>query len=496
MVSHTSTFVSRARSYLSSGSVGRVLGRGLSVAVVLVLVVGVLPLVTAAPAFADATVPVTKVTDASDTPEVLTVTPDVKARFDGWETVDKTTDGAMANINAKVVGSTTFWRHGYTGDGVTVALIDTGVAPVEGLTATGKVINGPDLSVEAAYENLRYLDAYGHGTHLAGIIAGRDDEAPLVPKERDSRDRFLGVAPGARILNVKVGDATGAADVSQVIAAIGWVVEHRDDNGMNVRVLNLAFGLDATGDYLDEPLAYAVEAAWKAGIVVVVAAGNDGNAVALRNPAYDPFVIAVGAEDPQDTPGVHDDTVLEFSNCGTDGRHVDLVAPGKSIISLRDPGSFADSFYPDARVGDRFFRGTGTSQAAAIVSGAAALLLSQRPELTPDQVKALLTSTARPIPDTSQHCNGAGLVDLAAVYRAATPIATQTWDPAVNPGPFDLDAIGGYWDGLTWGGLTWGGLTWGGLTWGGLTWGGLTWGGLTWGGLTWGGLTWGSYLWN
>src|SRR5665811_507634 len=96
----------------------------------------------------------------------------------------------------------------------------------------------------------------------------------------------------------------------------------------NVRVLNLAFGLDATGDYLDEALAYAVEAAWKAGIVVVVAAGNDGNAVALRNPAYDPFVIAVGAEDPQDTPGVHDDAVLEFSNCGTDGRTVDLVAPG------------------------------------------------------------------------------------------------------------------------------------------------------------------------
>src|SRR5665811_270834 len=215
MIFHTFEFVSRVRSYLSFRPVSRFhVGRGMSVAVVLVLVVGVLPLVTAGPAFADTKVPVTKVTDASQTPEAL-VTPEGKVRFGGWETVDKTTDGAMANINAKVVGSTTFWRHGYTGDGVTVALIDTGVAPVEGLTAAGKVINGPDLSIEAGYENLRYLDAYGHGTHLAGIIAGRDDEASLVPNERDSGDGFLGVAPGARILNVKVGDATGAADVSQ-----------------------------------------------------------------------------------------------------------------------------------------------------------------------------------------------------------------------------------------------------------------------------------------
>ncbi|NIA25675.1 MAG: S8 family serine peptidase [Gammaproteobacteria bacterium] len=424
-------------------------------------------------------------------PEVRSVTPNARVRIPRWETDDKTDDGSMHTINRRVLRSTYFWSHGYTGAGVTVAMIDTGIVPVPGLTVPGKIINGPDLSLESSYENLRYLDAYGHGTHLAGIIAGRDDDVRDIPRNKDLKHHFVGVAPGARILNVKVGDAVGEADISQVIAAIGWVVKHRDDNDMNVRVLNLAFSVDSDKDYRSEPLAYAVEAAWKAGIVVVVAA--DGNDAALRSPAFDPFVIAVGADDPQGTSTVRDDEVPEFSNCGTNSRSVDLIAPGHSIISLRDPGSFADYFYPEARVGDRFFRGTGTSQAAAMVSGATALLLQQRPDLTPDQVKALLTSTARPIPEASDVCQGGGLIDLKALYKAPTPDATQTWQPATNPGTYDPDAVDGSWENLTWGNLTWGNLTWGNLTWGNLTWGNLTWGNRN---LTWGNLTWGSYLWN
>jgi serine protease AprX len=427
-----------------------------------------------------AVLPESAVATVSADPRVRSVTPNARVHLAGWETLDKSDDGAMANVNDRVLGSSYFWRHGYTGAGVTVAMIDTGVVPVDGLTVPGKIINGPDLSLESVYENLRYLDAYGHGTHLAGIIAGRDDDAAEIPKEGDLRDHFVGVAPGAQILNVKVGDAIGEADVSQVIAAIGWVVKHRDDNGMNVRVLNLAFSVDGTQDYQSEPLAYAVEAAWKAGIVVVVAAGNDGNDAALRSPAYDPFVITVGADDTQGTATVKDDELPEFSNCGTDNRPVDLIAPGHSIISLRDPGSFADAYYPDARVGDRFFRGTGTSQAAAIVSGAAALLLQQRPELTPDQVKALLTSTARPIPDASPSCQGGGLIDLKAAYKTSTLDTLQTWRPAANPGTYNPDAIDGSWENLAWGNLAWGNLAWGNLAWGNLAWGNLAWGSFLW----------------
>ena len=174
---------------------------------------------------------------------------------------------------------------------------------------------------------------------------------------------------------------------------------------------------------------------------------------------------------------------------------MDVLAPGVSVISLRDPGSFADYFFPEARVGDRFFRGTGTSQAAAIVSGAAALLLEQRPELTPDQVKALLMSTAQRVPGAPALCGDAGLINMKTLFRAPTPTAVQTWPSATNSSAYD-DVVDGRWDGQTWGGQTWGGQTWGGQTWGGQTWGGQTWGGQTWGGQTWGGQTWGGQTWG
>jgi len=249
--------------------------------------------------------------------------------------------GSMFWITNNVTGAVRFWQAGYTGDGVDVALIDTGVVPVDGLRYPGKVINGADLSFESQADNLRYFDTYGHGTHLAGIIAGRDDLASVV--EKGDTEVFLGMAPGARIVSVKVADSMGAADVSQVIAAIDWVVEHRTDNGMNIRVLTLAYGTDGVQSYQVDPLALAVERAWHAGIVVVVAAGNDGNDAVLRDPAFDPFVIAVGAGDTDGSGGVTD--VTPFSSCGTGERFVDVVAPGRSIVSLRNPGSFADEFF-------------------------------------------------------------------------------------------------------------------------------------------------------
>ncbi|MEX0667061.1 MAG: S8 family serine peptidase, partial [Acidimicrobiia bacterium] len=188
----------------------------------------------------------------------------------------------MDNIASKIINSTFYWSRGYTGEGVTVALIDTGVVPVNGLMGEGKVVNGPDLSFDGPNENLRYLDLFGHGTHMAGIIAGRDNGAPTDLSANSGGRDFLGVAPGAQILNIKVGDAIGSSDVSQVIAGLNWVVTHRNDAGMNVRVMNLAYGIDSATDHQVDALAYAVEAAWKAGIVVVVAAGNDGNSFALR----------------------------------------------------------------------------------------------------------------------------------------------------------------------------------------------------------------------
>jgi serine protease AprX len=476
-------------------------------------------------------------------PGVSAITPDAKLTMDvwsgaGWESAvglldynPITTAGSMYNVAQIVTGAGGFWEDGFDGSGVDVALIDTGVVPVNGLTTPGKVVNGADLSFESQSERFRYLDTYGHGTHMAGIIAGRDDQVPQTIST-GYWQRFVGMAPGARIVNVKVGDFQGSTDVSQVIAAIDWVVQHRYDNGMNIRVINLSYGTDGGQTYALDPLAFAVEQAWKKGIVVVVAAGNDGNSFALRNPAFDPFVIAVGATASGTTLSTNDDTVQSFSNCGNDARSVDIVAPGKSIVSLRNPGSFADLNYPSAVVAERFFLGSGTSQAAAVVSGAVALIIDQRPNITPDQVKKLLKSTAEPIPSASALCQGAGLLDLwtarvwsspsAKASRQSADASTGTGTlegargsahlehngvvlegevdilgmPWVGPTWASASAAGTSWSGGTWNGGSWSGASWSGTSWSGTSWSGTNWSGTSWSGASWSGTSWSGMSWS
>jgi serine protease AprX len=498
-----------------------------------------------------AAIPASAIGSLAASEAVAAVTPDGTVRLLGSKFGENTYaadfDGALPHV-LRSVGAEAFWASGYSGAGVDVALIDSGVVPVDGLWSHEKLLHGPDLSFESQSSELEHLDTYGHGTHMAGIIAGRDKRRPRSLKSIDDR-YFTGLAPEARILSVKVGAFDGAVDVSQVLAAIDWVVQHKDDNGLNVRVLNLSFGTDSSQPYVLDPLAYAVEQAWKSGIVVVVAAGNDGNFVPLRDPAFDPFVIAVGASDTKGTETTADDGVATFSNCDTSGRTVDLVAPGVSIVSLRNPGSYADVTYPSAQVGARFFKGTGTSQAAAVVSGAAALILSKYPSATPDQVKKLLTSTATPLGVRGRlnRCYGAGTLNLSEAANASLPDkggSKQNWTGSTGAGslersrgsshlenngvilsgeqdifgmPFDaaiwapMAALGttwsgGDWNGTTWSGTTWSGTTWSGTTWSGTTWSGITWSsvdwadqiwsGTTWSGTTWSGTTWSGTTWS
>ncbi|MDP9386815.1 MAG: S8 family serine peptidase, partial [Actinomycetota bacterium] len=406
---------------------------------------------------------------------------------------------------AEMIGAGAAHRAGLTGRGVDVALIDSGIVPVAGLDDPARVVNGPDLSLDSQNDALRHLDGFGHGTHMAGLIAGRD----------------TGVAPGARLVNVKVGAADGSVDVSQVIAAIDWVVQHRNDNGMNIRVLNLSLGTDADQPYTLDPLAHAAETAWRAGIVVVAAGGNDGRSVnRLANPASDPFVLAVGATDPNGTVATSDDAAASFSTKGNPRRHVDVLAPGKSVLSLRAPGSFADTVSPGARVGDRLFRGTGTSQAAAITSGAAALLLEQRPTLGPDQVKALLTSTATPVKG-SRLMTGGGTINVERALAAPASDARQAFAPSTGTGSLEgargsshlvepatgaqlvgeQDIMGRPWDGERWAaaataGSSWSGGTWNGSSWSGSSWSGSSWSGSSWSGSSWSGSSWSGSSWS
>jgi serine protease AprX len=482
-----------------------------------------------------ADVPASTVPALVATPAVVRVTRNAPVHLLS-STYDPTTDTGSAYNTTLLTGAQAMWSAGYTGKGVDVAVIDSGINPVEGLSTAGKLINGPDLSFDSQATNLRYLDAFGHGTFMAGIIAGRDTAAVSGHYAGDSAD-FLGVAPDARILSVKVADSHGYTDVSQVLAAISWVVQHRHDIGMNVRVLNLALGSDSSQSEILDPLSFAAEHAWKRGIVVVAAAGNAGwKTNGLLDPAYNPFLIATGAADTQGTNTTSDDTVATFSNHGDGVRNPDLVAPGKSMQSLRVPNSYIDATYGSTgQISDRFFRGSGTSEATAVVSGAAALLLQQRPNASPDQIKAILTSTATWLAGQPAAAQGHGELNLAAAFRTPTPwLATQLWLPATGLGSVEqsrgtvhltmagvnltgeMDIFGaplnssnlatailndaawngGMFNGNTWTGNTWTGNTWTGTTWTGNTWTGTTWTGNTWTGNTWTGTTWTGNTWT
>src|SRR5918912_1650794 len=371
-------------------------------------------------------------------PGVSDVTEDAGLELSGNEVADQAAQtGSLYTIANQVTGASAMWDAGYTGQGIDVAVVDSGVVPVKGLDDPAKIVYGPDLTLENN-GSAKQKDTYGHGTHMSGIIAGRDLEAKGTRTSGDTTN-FVGMAPDARIVSVKVADAKGQTDVSQAIAAIDWVVQNGHSNGLNIRVLNMSFGTDGIQSYVFDPLAYAAEMAWRSGVVVVVAAGNDGNNVLrLNNPASDPYVIAVGSDSANGTATTADDTVSAFSNNGNGSRNPDVIAPGDHVVSLRDPGSYLDTTYPAARIGDRLFRGSGTSQAAAVVSGAAALLISQRPDLTPDQVKALLTGTAVKVPGAADTAQGSGLINLAAAKNAPTPTtAVQNFQQSVGTGSLE-----------------------------------------------------------
>ena len=402
-----------------------------------------------------------------------------------------------------------------TGQGVSVAVLDSGVAAVAGLSGAGKVTYGPDLSIEANGV-LTQQDTFGHGTFMAAIIAGRGTTSRSSDLSSAPAGVQLGVAPDAGLLAMKLATTDGSVDVSQVIAALDWVTQHPVlPDGTRVRVINLSYGTDSARAYRADPLAAATENAWKHGIVVVTSAGNNGpGTTRLSDPAIDPYVIAVGATDSNNSIKGWDSattTIASYSQAGSADRNVDLVAPGTSLVSARTPGSFVDVNNPSGLVsGDTsgaLFRGSGTSEATAVVSGSVALLLQAYPNLTPDQVKSALTSSADPVTHASRTADGAGTLDLPNALRAASALTGTTRNAATlraaavqrfpsSTGQGSIDAArGGSWlvdaggnvlsgeidvQGNTWHPATWWAATstlsaWSGGRWLGTTWTGNNW---------------------
>jgi serine protease AprX len=402
-----------------------------------------------------------------------------------------------------------------TGQGVGVAVLDSGVAAVAGLGGAGKVTYGPDLSIEANGE-LAQQDSFGHGTFMAGVIAGRGAANPSSDLPSAPANVQLGVAPDAELLALKLATTDGSADVSQVIAALDWVTQHPVlPDGTPVRVINLSYGTNSTQAYLADPLAAAAENAWRHGIVVVTSAGNNGSDNGrLSDPAIDPYVIAVGATDSGNRlDGWTRDhtTVASYSEVGSADRQVDLVAPGTSLVSVRAPGSLIDvnnsSGLVSGDVSGALFRGSGTSQAAAVVSGSVALLLQAYPNLTPDQVKYALTYDIGVVKNSTSIAAGAGTLNLSKALDTASHLsgtdntattlkaaAVQSFPTSTGQGSIDaarggsvlvdadgndltgeIDAQGNTWNPATWWQATstlsaWSGGAWLGTTWTGDDW--------------------------
>jgi len=483
-----------------------------------------------------ATVPASEVEELASDPRVIHVSPDRVVR-------------PSMNLAATAAGVGPYRAFpDLTGAGVVVAVIDSGIAPHEDLPALAGFIdflqpNAPDSS-----------DPFGHGTHVGGIIGGRRHPAP-----DGSGLAYGGIAPGADILSLRVLDRWGRGRVSDVIDAIQWAVENKDAYG--IRILNLSLGHQVAEPAEVDPLARACEAAWSAGLVVVASAGNlgmYGNGT-ITSPGNSPRILTVGASDDRATLDVRDDGFAGFSSQGPTLFDLvvkpDLLAPGHLITSLRSAHSSLDVAHPEARVAldsgprgvarePRYFEMSGSSMAAALVSGVVALMIENDPALTPDTVKARLMSTARRLDTATLFERGAGIVDadaaLASRDTASTSVSSAVYLDDVDvklidvsvvwggTGSWDLETIYGdplFWreddiwasgflddpcvtgEGLVWQGLTSEGLVWQGktgdttttgegLVWQGLSAEGLVWQGLTAEGLVWQGLTGEGLVWQ
>ncbi len=312
--------------------------------------------------------------------------------------------GGAASSSASTVRQSVGGWSPTGGAGVTVAVVDTGVADV------------PDLAGRVDHVDVTGGgggDGFGHGTFMAGLVAGSG---------AGSGGAYAGLAPAARVLDVRVAGVNGDTWLSQVLAGLQAVADRRRTDP-SLRVLNLSLSEGDAVPAAFDPLSRGLERLWADGVTVVVAAGNDGpREGSVSAPATDPVVLAVGAVDEGGTAARDDDTTATFSGRGA-GKP-EIVAPGVSLVSLRAPGSAVDAANPAARVADGYFRGTGTSMSTAVTSGAVAALLAARPQLTPDDVKALLTSTAYDV-----RGRGAGALDLAAALRAPVPEVAEadTW---------------------------------------------------------------------
>ena len=399
------------------------------------------------------------------------MSPDAAMRVTGGPDGSVNT-GSLANAYVRAIGADKLWAEGYQGSSVTVAVLDSGVSNIYDLRSS---LSNPNESASRIRQKVEFssgsstnVDDFGHGTHVAGIIGGNGFNSP---------GQYIGIAPKVNFVNVKVANSQGSATTSEVINGIQWINDNRATSG--IKVVNISMNSNLIESYSVSALDAAVEILWFNGIVVVVSAGNTGSS-GLYPPANDPFVITVGAVDDKGTATTADDSLASFSSYGPtlDGfSKPDLVAPGRNIVSAMYSSSTTvlAAGHPANIVTPYYFRMSGTSMAAPMVSGAVALLLQSNPNLNPDQVKYRLKASARPFVQG----NGAPYLDAYAAVHGTTNQTANTGIAASH---------------LLWTGST--PLTWGSVNWGSVNWGSVNWGSVNWGSVNWGSVNWGSDYWG
>ncbi len=369
------------------------------------------------------------------------------------------------------------WAMGLEGQGIAVAVIDSGIARVADFNlktkggSPSRVVNQMSFSPNSNTVN----DMYGHGTHVAGIIGGNG---------KLSNGDFKGVAPSVNLISLKISDEQGMAYESDTVAAMQWVLENKDV--YNIRVVNLSVNSTAEQSYHNSAMNAAAEILWFNGIVVVASAGNTevGSSLDSINtaPANDPFIITVGASNENQTPQTGDDTIAAYSAHGLtwdDFTKPDLIAPGQDIISLLSLNSTWYYEHPDRVLGNGdYFRLSGTSMAAPMVTGAVALLLQDEPELTPDQVKYRLMETGPSINGSGGDSNTYAYLDVLA---AVTGTSTET----ANTG---LEASQLLWSGeepINWDSVNWNSVNWNSVNWNSVNWNSVNWNSVNWNSVAW-----------
>jgi serine protease AprX len=464
-----------------------------------------------------ARVPRTAVPALSEVPGIRWVARNRSLRLEGQYGEGS---GVASAVYTDVVRAGKTWDAGITGRGVTVALVDTGVNTSGDLA--GRVVHAEDFTPE--HNN---ADSYGHGTFVAGLVSGTGS---------GSSGNIKGVAPGAKLVSIKVAAADGKTDVIRVLAALEWIVDFKDVYG--IRVVNLSLGFNPQQSYLVDPLDFAVERVWNKGIVVVAAAGNGNNLPgSITSPGNDPRIITVGSSNDKTTVALNDDRLAGFSSIGptVDGLvKPDVLAPGQSVVSSRSPGSTIDTAYPSSAIGRQYAKGSGTSFSSAVAAGAAALILQRSPLLSPDQVKHRLLGTTKKIGGGSAPSWWPGNIDAyAAAMSSDRTAANAGVAPARGGGSLQVlrgrycvkdksgscltdaaaDTVLGFdsgeyfsniWAGSLWLGVQWlkslgTGLLFAQLQWAGSQWAGSQWAGSQWAGSQWAsanGAPWSSSTWG